>query len=519
MSNHSWKRIILGIIFLFLSIFYAVLFYQRANFGETMIFNIAHLKSLGNIFTSPINFNYWNHSGSQINLFSPWLTILSGWIFVNINVPYGFTIYLAIITFLTFVSAYYFMNKFSKNTLESLLFSVIYTFSLNRFNLVFQNQRLENYLVLIFLPMIYFGAYQLFNNRDWHILTWGLVLAIWTAPYIALAVVITLVPMFFAMIFKRTSHHWQYWGMLCLNIVKLMSITLITTVGYWGPLVKQSSNKMVQDPIKNVDYFKWFDQFNFSQLQRYLLLSIVILLGLLLIIIFLKSKFSYKILLLETLPLTAAILFPIKLQFADASRLVFAFQIILELFLIIIVSRIAILICQEMPSILKLLLVAIATIGFSSLVYSQSTQLHAPKTIAMANAKYEKFVVDYHDKATNGKNQFLVNGQKTSVSFYTKANDYWIQYYNPKSVILDLPIQKYSGYKIQLNNENVKTSISKRGTIQLRTHPGKSIVEIHTQYNWLGIGSLLLNLLGIMYLVYLSIKDLSWKKKKIPKNS
>lgn len=515
MSSHSWKRVILGIIFLFLSIFYAVLFYQRANFGETMIFNVAHLKSLGNIFTSPINFNYWNHSGSQINLFSPWLTILSGWIFVNFNVPYGFTIYLTLITFLTFVSAYYFMNKFSQDTLESLLFSIIYTLSFNRFNLIFQNQRLENYLVLMFLPMVYFGTYQFFKNDGWHLLAWGMVLTIWTAPYVALAVAITLVPIFLLIIFKREAHHWHYWGNLSLNSLKLAGLLLVSTVGFWGPLLNEQWGRgLKQDPQQNFDYLKWFDQFNFSQLQQYLLLSIGILVGLLIVVIFLKSKFSYKVILLEMIPLIFLILFPIQTESIDISRLIFALQIILDMFAGVVLSRVIILIGQEMPSILKLLLVILITAGFTSLIYIQSDQLAASKTLKDANINYEKFVTDYHDQATNGKNQFLVNGRKTSVSFYTTANDYWIQYYDPQSATLDLPVQKYSGYKIQLNNENVTTSLSKRKTIQLRTHPGKNIVEIHSQYDWIGIGSLLINLLGIMYLSYLSIKGLNWKNKK-----
>jgi hypothetical protein len=36
MSNRSWKRIILGVIFLLLSIFYTAIFYRQANFGNTM---------------------------------------------------------------------------------------------------------------------------------------------------------------------------------------------------------------------------------------------------------------------------------------------------------------------------------------------------------------------------------------------------------------------------------------------------------------------------------------------------
>jgi len=520
-SNRSWKRIILGFIFLAFSIFYTVIFYRQASFGDTMIFNIAHLKSLGNIFTSPINFNYWNHSGSQINLFSPWLTLLPGWLLVKLNVFWGFGVYLTALTLLTFVSAYFYMNKFSHDTFEAILFSVIYTFSFNRFNLVFQNQRIENYLVLIFLPMVYYGAYLFFKNRGWQTLVWGMTLTVWTAPYMALAVFATILPVYILLIFTKKAHHWRYWGNLALNSLIALGVTILTTVGFIGPLVNQQwSQKLIQDPIKNIDYVKWFNNLDFSTLQRYLLLSIGVLMALLVLMIFLQSRFSYKVLILEMIPLPIVLLNKWNVSGVDVSRMIMALQSILDLFLIIVVCRMLILIFQEFPGIFKWLLLLATMTGGVFLICSQSMQLTPEQTLS-ANPKvnYEKFVVDYHDVASHGQNQFLVNNRKTAVSFYTKENDYWVQYYGTDSANLDLPVQNYAGYGIQLNNENVATHESYRQTISLRTHPGKNIVEIHTRYDWIGIVSLLLNLLGFILLSYFSLKNVRWKMKKLPENS
>lgn len=521
MSSHSWKRVILGIVFLGLSFFYSVIFFQNANFNQTMIFNIAHLKSLGNVFTSPINFNFWNHSGSLINIFSPWLTILSGWLFVNFNVTYGFSLYLGLITFVTLVSAYFYMNRFSNDTFESLLFSVIYAFSLNRFYQIFQQQRLENYLVLIFLPMVYFGAYRFFKNQGWKNLVWGMLLIVWTAPYMAIAVTITLVPMFFLMLFSKRSHHWRYWGRLILNSLVAIGLVFVTTIGFVGPLIsQQSQSNLEQNPIKNIDYSKWFNSLDFSKMQLFLLLAIGVLLSLLLLLIFLKSRFSYKVILLEMIPLTSLILVKFQISLVDISRLIPAFQSILDLFVAIVISRILILVFQEGPGVLKLILVTVTVAGFMTLTYQQAAQIHPNKTIMSADKiDYQKFVWNYHDHAQNGQNQFLVNNKKASVSFYTKSNDYWVQYYNPTSADMDLPVQKYSGYKIQLNNENISTKLSKRNTLQLKTQPGKNIIEIHSRYDWIGIVCLLINLFGFIFLGYLSLKDILWKNKKLPENS
>lgn len=521
MSNRSWKKIILSVIFLILSIFYTVIFYRQANFGNTMIFNIAHLKSLDNVLTSPINFNYWNHSGSQINLFSPWLTLLPGWLLVKLNVFWGFGIYFTAITFLTFVSAYFYMNKFSRDTFEALLFSLIYTFSFNRFNLVFHEQRLENYIALIFLPMIYYGAYLFFKNKTWQTLTWGLVLIVWTSPYLALGVVLTLLPIYILMIFAKQTHHWRYWGRLGLDSLIVLAFSVFSTLGFTGPLINQQVKQSFQQaPVENFDYIGWFQNFNFSTMQLYLLMGIGVLLGLLVLLIFLKSRFSYKLIILEMIPLVTVVLVKWQLKGIDLSRLILSLQTILDLFAIVVVSRVIILIFQEFPSIFKLLLLMVTIVGTSYFFTTQANQIQ-PKQSFSANQKvdYTKFVVDYHDHASNGKNEFLVNNKKTSVSYFTKSSDYWIQYYSPVSTTLDLPIQNYAGYNIQLNNEQVAVKKSSRKTLSLETHPGKNIIEIHTRYDLIGIISLLLNLLGFIFLSYFSLRNLRWKMKKVPENS
>lgn len=520
MSSRSWKKVILGIIFLALSLFYTILFFQRANFNDMTIFNIVHLKSLANIFSSPINFDYWNHTGSMINVFSPWLTILPGWLFVKINILYGYGFYFLLITFLTFISSYYFMNKFSKDTLESILFSVIYTFSFNRFMLVFQNQRLENYLVLIFLPMIYYGAFQFYQNKGWQNLTWGLILIGWTAPYMALAVVATLIPLFIMMLFLRKSHQWKYWGQLLVNTLKVVFFSLVATVGFIGPLLfEQLPTKLIQTPIKRFNYVNWFNGLGFTMIQKYLLLGISVLSLLLLAMVFFKSSFSYKVIMLEIVPLVCLLIVPLQIQYFDISRIIPAFQSILDLFIAIILSRIVILVFQEVPSIWKLAVIILSIVGLSSVIYVKTNQIQATQTLVnSSNVDYSKFVWNYHDQATKGQNKFLANNRSAQVSFYTHANDYWIQYYNPQSVELDLPVQLYSGNKVELNNEPVKIKVSKRNTIQLRTNPGKNIIEIHAQYNWVAIISLLFSLIGFIVLGYCSLDRKTFKWKKLSEN-
>lgn len=520
MSNRSWKKVILGLVFLALSIFYTVLFFRNANFGQMMTFNIAHIKSLTNIFTSPINFDYWNHSGSQINLFSPWLTLLSGWLFVQLNVSFGFSIYLTLITFLTLISAYYFMNRFHEDTFESILFAGVYTFSMNRFMLVFSDQRIENYLALIFLPLIYYGAYELFTDQGWKTLVWGEALIVWTAPYVALAVNLTLIPIVFLVLFTHLSHSWKYWGHLSVNFLKAVGLVVLTTIGFMGPLViVQSQQKLQQVPVKNFDYLSWFFNLRIPRLQGYLLMAIAGLLLVLCLMIFLQSSFAYKIIILEAIPLAWLVIAQPKIQFLDISRLIFSFQSILDFFLILILCRIVLLIFQESPAILRLLLLLAMIGGLGYFNYYQANALNPKQTIIAADSiNYQNYVENYHDKATNGNNRFLVNGQEEEISYNTKESDYWIQYINPKTVDIDIPIQYLDSYQVLINNESVKAIRSDRQTVRLKTNPGKNIIEIHSRYSWTNIIFLLINLCGFIMLIYLNLKNIRLKNKKNPEN-
>lgn len=516
MSNNSWRKVIIGITFLILTLFYTAIFMNNASMTNELFFNIAHIKSLSNIFVSPINFDYWGHTGSLINFYSPWLTILPGILFLNQNVIIGFLIIFAIITYFTLISSYYYMKKFSNDTLEALLFSVIYTLSFNRFFLIFNEQRLENYLVLIFLPMVYYGIFQFFSSKskDWFTLTLGMVLIIWTSPYMALAVTLTFIPILPLMIFSKISHHWNYWGRVLLNLLKMIVSTVLLTIGYWGPLLEnQWSKGFLYRRHSQFDYWSWFNKNFLNQSNQYLFLISVILLGLVLIVIFLKSTFSYKILILESLILTIWLIFQPKLAI-DTSQLMFSMTSIVDSFLIVIVIRILLLLFQERSAILRLLILLSVVIGFSYLTYTWVTQIHSQNKIEVTKKIDYKNIFN-HDEDSKNKNHFLIDDRSTRIQFETKDNEYWLQYYNPESVLMDIPIQNYPGYKITVNNEKPKLLKSQRGTVLLQTDPDKNIIEIRSHYTNLAIISLLINLFAFIAFgyVYGKFKFKTNKKK------
>jgi hypothetical protein len=214
------------------------------------------------------------------------------------------------------------MNKFHKDTFEALLFAISYTFSLNRLFLVFFNQRLENYLALIFIPMVYFGAHQFFTNRSWKYLLWGEALIVWTSPYLAVAVAMTLIVAFILMPFCRVSHSWKYLRSISINSLKVIILGILTTIGFIGPIFMRLNSKWQQDPMKNFDYLGWFTKLQLPQMQWYLLIAMSGLLLLLILMIFLQSSFAYKVIILEMIPIACLVilqprLFPIRYQSVD----------------------------------------------------------------------------------------------------------------------------------------------------------------------------------------------------------
>ncbi|HIY92780.1 hypothetical protein [Companilactobacillus sp. HBUAS56275] len=516
MSSRSWRRVIIGVIFLILTIFYTSLFLNHAAVTNELIFNIAHIKSLSSIFVSPINFDYWGHTGSLINLYSPWLTILPGILFLNQNVIIGFLIIISLITYATLVSSYYYMKKFSGDTLESLLFAVIYTLSFNRFWLIFGEQRIENYLVLIFLPMVYYGAFQIFNGQfqDWLTLTLGMSLIIWTSPYMALAVVLTLIPVLPLMIFSRLSHHWLYWGKTLLNLLKAALTTCLLTIGYWGPMLEnQWPKKVLQQSRPQFDYWSWFDKNFLTQNNQYLFFIMIALLALVVFFIFLKSSFSYKILILESLVIAALLLIRPQFQI-DTSRLIFAITSVLDFFAIMILIRVILLLFQERSAVIHLLILLVTIGGFGYLTYNQANEFQPQRKIQFSQKiDYKNLVVNYHDQSLDSKNHFLIDGHSSQVQFNTKDNQYWLQYYNPKSVTMDIPVQNYSGNKVTVNNESVKLYKSKRGTLSLKTDPNKNIIEIHSHHTILATVFLLINLFSFIGFGYIYFSN-KWRSNK-----
>lgn len=117
-KNKYNQNIIVTILFIILSFCYLIFFIN--NKGETIIkadidgqFHFSRIMSLANIWNSPVNFNYFNHTGEIVNLMYPWAMVYPMYLLIKLthNLVSGYYLYFLLLTFITLEITYYCVKK------------------------------------------------------------------------------------------------------------------------------------------------------------------------------------------------------------------------------------------------------------------------------------------------------------------------------------------------------------------------------------------------------------------------
>jgi len=522
MSSSTWKKLILSSTFIILSILYTYLLAIHGSSNWNLSFDIERIKSLGNVLVSPTNFDYWNHSGSLVSLFMPWLTSILFWPLFQIgNDTLSYLLLFFIINLLTFISSYYFSERFFKDTLQSFLFSIIYTLSLTRFNLIFSNQ-IFDYLLLIFLPMVFFGLFQMIEGRFkfWPVFSLGMVLVALTSPWMAISITVVSLFMIALGVFSRQTHSWKYWGMMILTGFESVILAVISTAGYTLPLIEQ--NNFYQNKIKStyIQVSKFdFSNYYSSDQNKYLLVSTVFIILAVIVWFFIKSSLSIKISAVGVIiaGVLSTDLIPWKIAGIDFTKLTYYFWIVCIYLLCQFVSYALSRVLNNRSSLLKLFVLVLTTLASCSAVYIGANNIKP-----LNNVKSQASLLVHYPKDSLTKtdlNKFLVNGKENRITSQTTPNSFEFKYYDPKSVTIDTPILAYRGHQAQINNESVVTKVSKRGTIRIQTQPGANIVRISYHYSDLAKISLIISVIGLLTLCWLILNKGRWTIRKIVYNS
>ncbi|WP_334328464.1 hypothetical protein [Companilactobacillus sp. HBUAS59699] len=524
MSSLTWKRIILSSTFIVLSVLYTFLLVAHGSVNWNLMFDLERIKSLGNIFISPTNFNFWNHSASPVNLFMPWLTLLPFWPLFQIgNSTVSYVLLIFIVNLLTFISAYYFCDKLFKDTLQSFLFSIIYTLSLTRFNLLSDNN-ISSYLVLIFLPMTFYGLFQMIEGEfnHWPVFGLGMSLIALTTPWMALSVGFISVLMICSAVIFKASHHWKYWGMMLLTSVEALLMVVISTLGYTLPMLEQ--NNFTQDKIKSafIEISKFdFQNYYKSAQNKYLLMLSVFLILAIVVLYFLSSHISIKVSILGIVfsGMLSTDLLPWKsFNEFDFTKVTFYFWLVCIFLICLFVSYVLSKITEHKSSLLKLAILLLTAIVSCWSVYVSTTNLPNGNLL---KSDYSNVTDSIHSPTKASKlnfGEFIINGKPDKLSVQADMNSYEFKYYAPKSATIDVPVIAYNNRTVQINNESVSSNVSDRGTVKIKTQPGANMVQINYHYTNVAKVSLVISAIGFLVLCWLILNNGRWTIRKIVYN-
>nr|WP_164507157.1 DUF6541 family protein [Companilactobacillus furfuricola] len=538
MKNKTFRTIILGVIFLVLSIFYTVLFAPNGNIrlmdSYDMLFHLNRIASLGNIFQSPVNFDYWGHVGNMTSEFYPWVMVLPGFLIFQIigNPVIGFFVFLTLITFATFVSAYYFMKKFSDNTLQSFLFSIIYTLSFFRMASVFYRAGLAEYTSYIFVPMLFYEFYQLLrgNFKKWPLFALSFTLIVLTHPLTAFTTVILMIPLILLVLFTKTAHSFSYWGKLILSGVGSIVLVGLTTVGFFLPMIQQQLYVSVNRPAlldlsatAKVPAALFKDALG-TDLRNYSFGAIMLFAFLLLVIFIWKDKAKYRLIAAEmiiALILSTNIIPWDQLQntFFNYMQFPWRFLNLFTFFASIYIAYGVTKIVDKRSPLLKLLVMVLILAGCVNQVYVSGTQLNQRITLAkhpshITVSDGDKYIKKFAQKdyypvrslyfaKDLSKHYFVVNGEREKLPFETTQNTYTVNYFSQKPETIDFPVLVYKGLDVRINNEPAKYKISDRGTALIETKPGQNKIVLRYRYSAVAKASLGLNIVGFILLAWL----------------
>lgn len=246
------ENILRIVLFLCLSFCYLIFFFNTK--GQPIIkadidgqFNFSRVMSLENIWNSPINFKYFQHNASAVNLMYPWATIYPMYLLIKLtgSLVGGYYIYFFLITFATFEITYQCVKKMGQSTLPSIFSSVLYTFAICRTSDIYFRVDMGEVISMTFFPIVLLGIYQILCSKvpRWKTLVLGMTLLVYT--HVLSLVIAALLILFF----------------ICLNLVrkqmnkdrimalmKATGMTILLGLGFLVPMLQTMLSVKVNGP-------------------------------------------------------------------------------------------------------------------------------------------------------------------------------------------------------------------------------------------------------------------------------
>lgn len=523
------KKLLYFNIFLLLgfSLFYVIpLFFNDGivffNSQDT-IFHLSRVIGLSNVLESPVNFNNFGHHGTMMNIFYPWLTLYPMYFFYSLSgdLTVSFQIYLFLLTLLTMLISYFIMYRIKKQHTKALIFSLIYSFATYRATNIFVRSSVGEILAQVFLPIVFLGCYEIFtrNYKKWYILSIGMTLIVYShllsVAILAILILVTLVTSFF---------FWDFKLKRLLSLFYATILTILLSAFFLLPFLEQSSAQELKVPTgKNINGIlpsSLFQEIINNNLLGY---SIGLVIFLCAIYGILKSKsllktdqyiFYFGIVLL----IMSTTLFPWKgLSNTPLTSIQFTWRLhaFSSLFIAYGISALLNIVDAYLKRSYQFILITSAILVI----------LHASSTINLYSSYQDKATLidrndveelaanynhtDYANKASLDyyeviqQNQFFLNNKKFNPTYSFNDSEYTIHLNNvTKESVLTIPLYRYKGQKVTINNNTVESNLSKYGTTQIIVPSGSSTIQVSYKYTLISKFSSLLSLISLIFLIF-----------------
>ena len=534
------KNQIIDIIFmLFLSFAYVIPLFMSMGIyhsvNQDTYFHLSRIIGLDNVWSSPVNFNNFDHHGTMMNIFYPWLTLYPAFLFYKMmgNLVLSYNIYYFFITFLTMVVSYFSMKQIKNNRYISLLFSIIYTFSAYRAIDIFHRASLGEAVALTFLPLILMGCYEIYirDYQKWYWLSIGMTLVVYTH-----LLSVAMVSVFIGGTLFLSFYFWDQKIARLLSLLKATVLTFFLSAGFLIPFIQQSRAQELKVPLgKELSGMAPSDMLTHILNNNYnnYTIGLFLFLGLIGAFIFIKKLTADDLFIffLGVFVLFCSTnLFPWQLfNHTPVKSLQFVWRLngFSSLFIAYTMSIVIYYIFSTKNNSWKIMVFTFLALilhlsGVSNSIHANkdSLTLIAPEdAVAIAenynHTDYANKESIYHPDMINN-NQYLLGNQEINPTTHFMSNKLTIELDNSnnKNTVLTTPIYRYKGQVASINGKLVQTKLSKFGTTELTIPPGINKVVITYQYTKLAIAS---RYLSIVTLILFLLYRFTFSKQKQPR--
>ena len=519
-----WRNIGILLLFLVLSCVYTIPVILN---GEAVLkylndgpFHLSRMLSLANIWQSPTNFNYFNHTGVPMGGFYPWLFLYPMyWIYQCVgSLSWSYYLYCAIVTFVTLVIAYYCSQKIVQSSRFSILFAVMYTFSTYRASDIYYRHSMGEIIAMMFLPLILLGIYQIFYTKakKWKALAIGMgcmayshILSLFMAGILVGAFLVI-------QLCRRAVHKSTWWALM-----KATALGTLLSIGSLGPILIYTKSTALHLPDEHILQYEVPNAMNLltDSVNNLIGPTMSATIGIVVLVAFIigmvlwkgSASFAKDSLALAALFLVmSTTLFPWQwFQDTPLKELQFPWRLLMlatpliALSFVMMIQRYSI-----RPIYLSLFILLIIGLHSSTIAHYAGGQMGRVESRQFAKAQLEEKYTDQQlatmvtgnldgivgqwdyspKKARDNKNFFikhrvLVNGEEKSIEYQYTDNQIVFHVPAQRGDWIVLPVYRYLGERVSVNQTPVKSLKAKHGgTRVMALRDGMNRIQITYHY-------------------------------------